>query len=367
VTLRKQGGVTEEIQVERFGLNSEHAPFLTGCTYNPTVASSMKQSLGPLTIAINLAMATDNKYARSWEAAFAQTFKLLPEVSTLTEAIKGKKALASHILSRLGNICHFGITRNSNKGAIPVAILHSVNSLHSPYTQWLNGDKKRALTDDQMCPSIKNIDSSGHGMWNVWNKASECKLSMVGDPSVFTKEFASEALFLAVFGMHKEDLALLEYMTGRRFSTRKEMGECFRARASASMTVGVEIIRANIICKLASAAQTQLLKGGSGQISRSATTSGKWQQRVDVSSKILQTTADPRHVSAGFGTDPYGRAIQMLDSVLTSLRSEVSAQQKVEWGTTEWYRYDPSTLGAAYGEQADRPVVTNSRYFYSQS
>lgn len=46
---------TIDMSIRRFGLSAEHAILTSGCTFNPTLQSSTKMTLGPMTIALNLA------------------------------------------------------------------------------------------------------------------------------------------------------------------------------------------------------------------------------------------------------------------------------------------------------------------------
>lgn len=47
IILRKSGSDTMEVDIGNFGLAPRHAVLMAGSSYNPTLQSSMKQSLGP--------------------------------------------------------------------------------------------------------------------------------------------------------------------------------------------------------------------------------------------------------------------------------------------------------------------------------
>lgn len=67
MVVRKRDNVIDVMSIRRFGLRPEHAIFTTGCTFNPTLQSSSKMALGPMTIAINLAQQTQTEYQGAWK------------------------------------------------------------------------------------------------------------------------------------------------------------------------------------------------------------------------------------------------------------------------------------------------------------
>lgn len=62
ITLTKRDNSLCQTTIGTFGLAAEHAILMTGCTFNPTLQSSMKMSLGCMTIAINLCQQQDKRY-----------------------------------------------------------------------------------------------------------------------------------------------------------------------------------------------------------------------------------------------------------------------------------------------------------------
>lgn len=122
--MKTKGKHEEQImELHRFGLNNSHAPFLTGCSYTPSLQSSMKQSLGPLTVLMNLVMNTEDKYVKAWKDAFGQAFKLVLKVEEMANLLAKSKSKYSALIPGLGDLCHLGITRSSNKAFIPAAML----------------------------------------------------------------------------------------------------------------------------------------------------------------------------------------------------------------------------------------------------
>lgn len=88
----------ENIELEQFKLNNTHCPYLTGCRYTPSTQSSMKQSLGPLTIVINLCMNTNPRFANSWIGAFCQAFKLIRNAQAIVKLLSGSKKKYANIV-----------------------------------------------------------------------------------------------------------------------------------------------------------------------------------------------------------------------------------------------------------------------------
>lgn len=101
----KKNGEEQTMELTRFGLNNSHAPFLTGCSYTPSLHSSMKQSLGLLTILINLVMNTEEKYQKAWKDSFCQTFKLVPNIEEMANLLAGSKSKYSALIRQLGDLC----------------------------------------------------------------------------------------------------------------------------------------------------------------------------------------------------------------------------------------------------------------------
>lgn len=150
----------KEIQIQRFGLDNRHYITLTGCTYTPTMQSSMKTLLGPMTIAINLAMTdTDSQYQKGWIAAFIQAFKLIPFADLIAHEIKGSKQNKIGFIKELADLCLFGISKASNKAHIPMAmIMAAMETDKVSKGRYKNGaDKAEALVGYNL---VNNLDFS---------------------------------------------------------------------------------------------------------------------------------------------------------------------------------------------------------------
>lgn len=262
ITLKKMNDQEYEMELHRFGLNNTHCCLLHGCRYNPSLQSSMKQALGPMTTALNLCMNQDPKYAKSWKDAFCQAFKLVTGHEDIANTISGTRTKHAAILRQLADIGLFGVTRTSNKAFIPVALLLTSFEKRCPgYMERFAGAAVTLveIPDAYLPPNIVNIDFSGHGLLHFWNSCSAFAFYIHGDPEILNGADASQMLFHAVMGTHKDNLNLLRWMTDTPFKTRRELGDVFRGRATSGKQVKLQIITYKKFSKMASAAQIDLV------------------------------------------------------------------------------------------------------------
>lgn len=184
------------MELLRFGLNNYHAPFLTGCSYTPSLQSSKKQSLGPLTVLINLVMNTEEKYLKAWKDAFCQTFKLIPNIEEIANLLAGSRSKYSALIRQMGDLCHFGITRSSNKEFIPVTMLMCVNMAENVLfrTRFESdlGSFVFRLNADALYVALQNLGFSEHGLLYFWNRAALEVFTTRGDPEVMTRETVAQ-------------------------------------------------------------------------------------------------------------------------------------------------------------------------------
>nr|BEJ26070.1 nucleoprotein [Aedes orthomyxo-like virus 2] len=366
--LKKTATQDENIELEQFKLNNTHSPHMTGCRYTPSTQSSMKQSLGPLTITINLCMNTDSRYAPAWKAAFCQAFKLIRGAAEIAELLSGSKKRYANIVRLLGDICHFGIARTSNKAFLPMATLLTYareNALYTAHFAGTNELTDQPITDAMLGVRLHNIDFSGHGLLAFWNGLTTKQYTLRGDPSKLTPNLAGQALFHAVFGTHKENLNLLKWMTEQDFVTRRDVGDKFQGRGSCGLKVKTNIIPFVYFSKLVSAAQTDFLRGGIGQISRAPTFSGKFHTNVDNDSELFRVLQAGPSASILAGANPEDTARAVLESVKLEIQTRLRQDKRIEYGTTDFYSPDPAGTGEAYGPKVAGPGEM-APYFYYQ-
>lgn len=362
ITLRKLNNDTYEMPIEMFGLSLRHTILTTGCTYNPTLQSSMKQSLGPMTIAINLAMQTDRTYQRAWKQVFVSTFKLFPYAHEIAELLAGNKNHNNALMGVLADIALFGTTRASNKAAFPASILLTVAYLNENYAKFFSQTyPNTALVDSMIHTAVSNIDFSGSGAYGLWRAA--CQSHFIARKGLdMTVRTIKEAVFHAVWNSHKEDFGLLYYMTHHDFQTRREMGNQFQERG-AGQEITFRLIAFHRLTKMANASQSDFIAGSKGQISRAPTFSGKCEQRVNLDDELYRVLLERQEETSGNINDP-GRILARLSKVKETIAKKLQTEGIIKYGTTDFYLYDRT--GQGYGEKAnDLPTLTK-KYFFGQ-
>lgn len=366
----KKGNEELTMELSRFGLNNSHAPFLTGCSYTPSLQSSMKQSLGPLTVLINLTLNTEEKYARAWKDAFCQAFKLVPNIEEMANLLAGSRAKYSSLIRALGDLCHFGITRSSNKAFIPAAMLIRVNSTHCPVYKARFGQTlsnyQFTLEADNLGMPLRNLDFSGHGLLYFWNQAATERFTMRGDGDNMAEETAAQINFHSVMGSQKENLDLLDWMTGAKFQTRREMGNCFAKKGESGKHVAFTPIPFQRFAKLASAAQTDFIRGGKGQVSRAPVFSGQCRVEVDADSELFRILKTSQETMGSFGLMTDDRAMAIINGVKATINTRISADKMIKYGTTSFYLPCAEAEGKEYGNAVEAPRMLKPRYFYQQ-
>lgn len=365
--LRKQDNADENLELEQFKLNNTHSPFLTGCRYTPSTQSSMKQSLGPLTIAVNLAMNTDKKFADSWKNAFCQAFKLVRGCEEIANLLSGSKKRHNNIIRLLGDICQFGVTRTANKAFIPMALILTCAMTNMHYKAHFAAQNEltdEAIADEMLPVNLHNLDFSGHGLLDFWNSLRTFQFSLRGNPAILTPNLAGQALFHAVFGTHKENLNLLEWMTGHHFNTRREVGDKFQKRSSSGMLVKTNIIPFKYFSKLVSAAQTDYLRGGVGQVARAPTFAGKFATDVAQDSELFRILqCGPAAVTAMGATTEESIRTQ-LESIKSEIQTRLQKEKRIVYGTVDFYEPLPQGDGTEYGPKVDAPANFAPRFYY---
>lgn len=175
IVLRKGAEGIKEVPISQFNLDVMYSVTLKGCTFSPNLQSAMKQSLGPMTIAINLAMTTNKDYD-SWKKAFCGAFKNINVAPQIANILAGSKQKWQGIMHSLATLATFGVTRTSNKAHVPAAMFLSYLHIKCPaYKNFFQGLTLETISDEPFdtddFPSwIKNFDFSGHGLLGFWNE-----------------------------------------------------------------------------------------------------------------------------------------------------------------------------------------------------
>lgn len=366
ITMNKTNGVLNQIPIEQFGLASRHAVLMNGCTFNPTIQSSMKQSLGPMTIAINLCMQTERQYQRAWKQAFINSFNLFPHASEISEILAGSKRQNDSLLCVLADLAMWGTTRSSNKAAFPVSLLLCLARTNQRYVAFFGGEvlPNTAIDDGMLPDGISDIDFSGKGAYKFWRELNDLDFHIKRTSNMHERT-AREVLFHAIWGTQKEDLGLLRWMTGHEFLTRRQIGTQFVNSGTGGSTTTFKLIKFKYICKLSSASQSDMLSGGKGQICRVPTFSGKCTQRVNLEGDLFKTLLEARDQETS-GAIEKARLMQKLFKLKDNFANKLRKENVIRFGTTAFYKMNDI---AFYGDKAHQVAETpecSGKYFYGQ-
>jgi hypothetical protein len=361
----KKSGPPIETSLNSWGLEKSALPFLEGITFAPHLKSAMINSLGPLTIAIGLASCYDINYAEKWRNAFRATWGGLDCVEELIDDIEAQGNGCAHVLKSLSNLCQFGIPRVNGKAFIPFVAINIAMQKINAAKMWSGNPCIEMVKDLALPDALKNIDSSGHGMWHIYNMAAGEPLTMIG-PEGTGKELGQ--LYMHSFlGTNKDDLGLVEWCIGAEpgtFLTRSEIGSKLQGKVGTKKPIQITTYIWGRICKISSASGTSLTSGGEGQIQRMAVLSGKVIQEITPESKILSILKD-----AG-SSIPFRQRVSVADKLAAlteKLVKRVAKEARLEWGSTSFYAYNAETNGSAYGAIDESKAILSGRYFYGNA
>nr|UQS95345.1 MAG: nucleoprotein [Byreldi virus] len=367
ITLRKDETSIKERPITQFGMDSMHEILCTGCTYTPVIQSSMKQSLGPMTVVMNLATTSDVRFQGGWKEVFSQMFKTLPNSQEIAMFLAGTDNEHGTIIRHLADIALFSVTRDSHKAALAVAfLLHFCFSTHQQYTSLFTNIVDYTvieIMDENLPINIRNLDFSGHGLLAFWNRICALEFRVRGGETMLEND-ASEWVFHSVFGTQTEDLGYLEWLTEHRFQTRREFDQKFKGKGTTRKSVRVNLISFKKFAKLASAAQTNYITGGTGQVSRKPVFSGYVEQSVNLEGVLMSTLQTDRRVAAGLGTLTKEKIINLLSEVKKNMFGQISKEAKIRFGTVEHKRPVINGDGSCYGPTVTEIPTLTQRYFY---
>lgn len=333
IVVRKTATEVHHTPLSQIGLETYHQVTLSGINYTPSKQSSVKASLGPMTIAYNLATTQHANFRKTWERLFCQVFKFVPNHTDIAAVLAGSMDQNPIMLRHLADLSIWGVTRAANKAHFPMAmILQTAYIKSAAYKAYWDGrtlDNIDQPVIPEMYPAvIRNLDFSGHGALGLWNAAGCCTLRMKG-AAPLTQNMASELLFHAVWGTHVEDLGYLQWITNHPFSTRKAMGSAMQKRGTSAGTVLCPIIPFRYFSKLANAALNNMLAGTSGQISAMHRFSGTRRVDVNLEGPLLRTLSAHNATVAVGGTMSVDRLNHMLMTLKTKIRDQVVLDRSV--------------------------------------
>lgn len=210
--------------------------------------------------------------------------------------------------------------------------------------------------------NILNIDFSGKGLFALWNSLKDEQFEIRGGRKM-TPDIASQVLLHSVFGTYRENLVLVEWMTGRGLQTRREFGEVFRCKATDGSNVKASIIPFQYVSKLASAAQTDFFAGGKGQIARVPVFSGKAIQRVTLEDDLIEVLRATDDIVQGRPTTQREVLAEKLDQCKKVILARLDKDKIISYGTTQWFKA-PAADGSAYGDVVEVVPELHKKYFF---
>lgn len=343
-------------KIYSYGFNSSYSDLLSGISYSPRIQSSMKDYLGPMTIAIKLCEQTDRKYQAGWIKAFKATFKMLPFVEDLANALAGSKTQKLGLLKQLADLCHFGIHRSSNKALIPASLLMVQARKCTGYDAFIKDGADEKVACYELGGVLTNLDFSGKGLYFLWNSlalADEEFIIHLGKG--MSAQTGRELLLHSVFGTHREDLGLLKWMTGHKFQTRMEIADQLQDRGTGK-PISVKLIAFEYTCKWATPSQPRW----GMQIHYSVFTHGGIWQRVSPDDELFKLLIPKQGYFVCEST--FERLMGKMHDVKRIIVQKKGEEQKIHFGTTSFFKVDQANLGE-YGTPAEVTFSLEGDYF----
>uniref|UniRef100_A0AAT9JNP1 Nucleocapsid protein n=1 Tax=Cryptocercus meridianus orthomyxovirus 1 TaxID=3133492 RepID=A0AAT9JNP1_9ORTO len=366
ITMKKGVNEVTETPIEAYGLCQYHQVTLEGCTFTPTLQSAMKQSLGPMTIAINLCNQKESIYQASWKAAFVNAFKLFPGATQIAELLAGSGGSYTTVLNTLATLCMYGTTRTSNKATFPFSIVMRVAETTPSYVDFFkNGERdfpNVAMPNGIIHQRILTMDFSGHGCYKLWNFAASLGF-VVRKGQDTTERTMREMIFHSTWGSHLEDLSLMKWMTGHEFQTRRQIGSQLQGRGKGGHTGVISLIKFKRVSKLVAASQSQYLSGSKSQISRFPQFSGYSNQRVEIEDDLFKILNDPETKVANIGMSS-SVIISNLEKIKIKISNGLRIENTMKFGTTSFFVFQMNH--DSYGPAETETPTLERIYFYGQ-
>lgn len=356
---------TRPYNLEHYGMNKRHDALLAGVCFAPSIQSAMKGGLGPMTVAIILCE-TSQEYQDKWKKTFVEIFKLLPFAQELADALAGSGQRKVALLKALADICLFGIARAQNKAFIPASMLMSVARDNGTYTAFATGGASPEGIV-KIPEEMKSLNFSGIGLYSFWQRicTGDRKFWMATRTKGGESEMG-QMLFHSIFGTHREDLSLVEWMTGEVFKTRNEMGDHVKQKLKeGTEQTFLKMIPYKYISNLAYAAQTDFISGGQGQISRVPVFSGYCSQNVDLDGELFKVLTTQQQMHFYSGTSVFEKLMRKLERVKEIIQERIKKDMAINFRTTDFTEVQGMNLNK-YGAVIKFPGKLKGKYFFKQ-
>lgn len=283
----------------------------------------MAQSLGPLTVLIQMLKIPDPTYRKKWEDAVKSQMGLIScidDIISLSKEVKKVTDLAP-IISLLGDILLISTSRQIRRMFFPLAMM--VATLYPA-----------GKFDEEM---IKRFNVSSHGGYHVYDEACRYKWSINGK---MNDVHASQIVFHSIFGTYSEDMGVLSEITNvGKWCTREELGKSFQSMGDSSTTRTFSLPKFSIYSKLSSANQNTSLAGVYEQVTYAPVFVGFRQHSF--SPEFLNYMQKTTSIQKS------GKTISEIVSALSEINQELQNAAREGnldglWGTVHWF--DMSTV-----------------------
>ncbi|GAB0089278.1 hypothetical protein DMENIID0001_037960 [Sergentomyia squamirostris] len=332
------------IKIAQLGYSQCHQVLFAGSNMNPTMQSSLRQSLGPLTVLYNVGKQTDAKYIESWKQTAMQQLGHLGISEELIAAVVQTKNQNSPLNAKIGDLLLFGLARINNKAALPMALVLTVCEQDPQYkAKFGNLDLcVEGIPDNCVSELIKKTDLSGKGLYCFYKEACSYTYKMYHKGERCGDAYP-ELVFHGIFGTHRSDLTYAKFMTGRTFMTRSEIGSKVSGPTDKTSSVQFSLPAFIYVAKMASACQSHLISPNEGQVMDIQVFSGKATLRVDKMSSFFKFLKRGSITGGMTTVVNVSDCITNLDLVIQNLYKKIDQEGAMVRGTTEFFKMEGTT------------------------
>lgn len=371
-------GVDVERLLNSWGATHDHLPFSYGANFPPALQASSMQQMGAAPLLIGLCETLNSSFQAKWEKAVVAQMSGVPNIASIARVLKGSRSQYPSLVCGVLDIVALGTAKQTHKAAFPWCFLRATFQT-GPLMTWaqafkviltdggvFNYDIGTPLTETQIPKYVGEMDFSGKGMWNVYNKVAQ-----VDDFQVKCVDGASLAVYAqwlsyTVTGLWMEDTAVLRHVFGTDPILRKDYGQAFVKRRSTGKLQKIKLLPAQYVCKLATAAQTKLGATDPYVGIRCPSVSGRATTKWDAD--------DARNVFLERGANQVGITSTQpsvlqdaLDAHKKVMLAKIRRDGKVDYGTTAWFKVDETSGMDAYGTEDPIVVQLDNKYIFSQN
>nr|AXL67890.1 nucleocapsid protein [Quaranjavirus quaranfilense] len=350
ISVEKDNRTTVVKDFNQYGIPAGMRHFATGADFKPTMKSALAQSMGPVTVLVQLSEARDNQYAGKWVDALRRAFSHIPHIDQIAKfMLANKPAVLTKINGYLMAIAGYTGTREQKRIAFPPGTLAYL--LHD-----LDKENKLHFNEDR----CSKFDFSGAGAFRMYShflrvcKRNPLRMN-IADPGK-----ARQLLFHTMFGTHVEDFGILQSMTDvSDWLKRKDFEEEFKTlRASYARVEGTFYpIEMRYYSKVCSSLNTKMIGGGSAPVTNCQIFSGNRKRIVTEGLKSL----GQQGVGAGLSTLDKDSIEKLLREHLESIKTAFG--DSFEAGTVKWRKFDGLTWDKEGDEVEMRPGEVGEIYW----